>query len=357
MAEPYHADPNYRAGVVAVMSAQSSSMPPVVADLAPPPVTPLRYHHLGLVCRDVSASAAFYSQLGFAAGDSESGAAKGEGVFTLTHVKGLQLHLIQADDVSRDANGCDNVLMDFPTLKHPGHTHASWAVPSVPSVKAFMATLGIEPSGARSTLAIFVRDPDRTTLEFERNDGLDEPPEVFTPDHIADKRPLDHVGVRVGAPYDRHIEWYARHLGFTTKVAVYEPNLDPFKNFRPWVTRSAGGCDINWIINANSPSPAAGEAPVNVLCKDGVLRPGILYVAFAIAELDAPKVCAILRAAGVDALLDTDLPMGWGDFPASAVRVDAAAPTVMVRDLDGNIVRLVPSLAAHVSNLPLRCAE
>ena len=79
---------------------------------------------------------------------------------------------------------------------------------------------------------------DRTTLEFERNDGGDEPPAPFTSEHIADKRPLDHVGIRVCAPYQAHLEWYARHLGFNGLVRTYEANEDPLKNFPPWITRS-----------------------------------------------------------------------------------------------------------------------
>lgn len=244
---------------------------------------------------------------------------------------------MRADDLSFP----DNILMDRPTTKLPGHTHASWTVPSVPSAKAFLAASGIELSGTRSSLAVFVRDPDRTTLEFERNDGQDEPPPVFLPSHIGHRRPLDHVGIRVRAPYERHTEFYARHLGFIALVMSYEPNTEPLKNMPPWITRSDAGVDINFIINANS----GGGPTDNALCgPGGVLRPGILYAAFAIAERDAMAVAGRLRAAGVDAILDTELASApWGDLPAKAVRVLPGAPTVLLRDLDGNLLRLVMS--------------
>ena len=155
------------------------------------------------------------------------------------------------------------------------------------------------------------------------------------------------MGIRIRAPYDLHVEWYARHLGFGAKCRTYEPNPDPLKNFPPWVTASVtptSRVDINWIINANTPplalpGGAAGEG--NVLCQGGALRAGILYAAFGIRE-EAGGVCAALQAAGVDCILDTELAAGaqWADFPRDAVYVGEQA-SVLVRDLCGNYVRLV----------------
>jgi hypothetical protein len=184
-----------------------------------------------------------------------------------------------------------------------------------------------------------VRDPDRTTLEFERNDGGDVPPAGgLDGTHVGSGKPLDHVGIRVRAPYDRHLEHYTK-LGFTYLVNSYKANEDPLKNMPPWVTRSAAGCDINWIINANT-SPE-DETAENILVNGG-LRPGILYAAFSIAERDAEAAASALVAVGVDAVLDTKLALGWKDFPADAVRA-LDRPTVLVRDLNGTILRLVPS--------------
>jgi hypothetical protein len=33
---------------------------------------------------------------------------------------------------------------------------------------------------------------------------------------------------------DRHLEWYARNLGFNGLVSKYDANPDPLKNFREW---------------------------------------------------------------------------------------------------------------------------
>lgn len=371
------------------------TFPSVLPANAPPPaVSCLRYHHLGLAVRSVDASAAYYAKLGFArlpgggAGEAgEAAPARGGGIVRLRNASGLELHLVQAD-----ADGADspaeptNVLMDCaPEAKAPGHTHASWTVPSVPGVKAFLASQGIELSGTRSTLAVFVRDPDRTTLEFERNDGGDDAPAEFAAHMIGNARPLDHVGVRVRPPYPRHAEHYARCLGFNRMVATYEPSADAAANLRPWVTRTEAGVDVNFILNATTAPPAGGEAAENALLAGGVVRPGILYAAFAVAEADAADAAARLRAAGGDAALDVDVAAGaaWGGFPADVVRagtrtregiegiVAAAAaahavpphpfsnptparrqvrlfdgaPTVLFRDLCGSVVRLVPTPA------------
>ena len=36
-------------------------------------------------------------------------------------------------------------------------------------------------------------------------------------------------------------------------------------------------CDINFIINCNTPIPDSGENTENILFAGGVLRPGIVY--------------------------------------------------------------------------------
>lgn len=147
---------------------QTTSGFPAVIEGIEPSATALRFHHLGVVCRDPAASAAFYARFGFHIVDGgDVSAARGAGIVRLGHSNGLELHLIQAD-APPDSPEPRNILMDTPDLKYPGHTHGSWSVPSVPGVKAFLEAQGIPLSGTRSTLAVFVRDLDRTTLEFER---------------------------------------------------------------------------------------------------------------------------------------------------------------------------------------------
>ena len=74
----------------------------------------------------------------------------------------------------------------------------------------FLCTsLGIAISGDRiragKLYGIFARDPDRTTLEFEKNHG--EPENVVvTRDMIGYPQRMDHVGIRVHDPEEVRIE-------------------------------------------------------------------------------------------------------------------------------------------------------
>jgi len=350
--EAHSVSKEYRDRVVGMFGRAITDFPLITEDV--PLVTPLFYHHLAIAVSDVPAAAAFYGKLGFSATEAVGAHPR---ILELRGAGGLILHLVRADEPLPEAG--KNILMDYATVKHPGHTHASWSVPSVPAVKALLEAAGVPLSGTRSSLAVFVRDTDRTTLEFERNDGGDEPPAEVSPAMIGFKsageaRTMDHVGIRVRAPLDRHVTWYAAKLGFHRLVNKYEANPDPLRNMPPWVTRSAAGADINLIINANTPAPAAeagGEGAENVLLAGGRVRPGILYPAFAIAEGDAAAVAARLREGGVDAAVDADLLAGgaWGDFPAAALRALEGGPTVLVRDLNGSVIRLVPTAAAAVA--------
>jgi catechol 2,3-dioxygenase-like lactoylglutathione lyase family enzyme len=349
----------YRATVVAMQDPDLSRYAKVLpAGGAAPATHVLRHHSLALGCTSPPASVAFYAKLGLA---EVAGGGGGGGVRRLLAPGGLLVDVVPAAAgaplpagaaAALAAAGAGaaqppaNVLMDVAGWKPAGHTHASWSVPSVPAARAFLEAAGIAISGTRSTLAIFARDVDRTTLEFERNDGGDEPGAFTGAGAIGRGKPLDHVGARVRAPLDRHLQFWARTMGFNHVVHRYEPDADPLKNFAPFVTRTDAHCDINFIVNCNTPPPAAGEAAEGVLWEGGVLRPGILWVGYAIAERDAGAALAALRAAGADAVLDTELMAGaeWGGFPAAAaVRAIDGGPTIFLRDLCGNVVRLVPS--------------
>lgn len=61
-----------------------------------------------------------------------------------------------------------NILMDMPRdSKFPGINHMSFGVPSVSSTLAYLEESGVSiASGTRGSLAIFVRDPSRNTLEL-----------------------------------------------------------------------------------------------------------------------------------------------------------------------------------------------
>jgi hypothetical protein len=328
--------------VVTLQPAAQKVYTPVLAnEEAKPAVRVLRFHSLGLAVSCLPATTAFYALLGFTAASSET--------TTLKHVtNGLELHICMATDLSRT----DNWLMDSASSKAPGHTHASWSVPSVPGVKTFLERLAVPVSGTRNTLAVFVRDPDRTTLEFERNDGGDDAPAVFSSDMIGSMKPLDHVGIRTRAPHRRHLEFYARNFGFTRLVRFYDVDPDPLKNGSPMITRTETNCDVNFIPNANTEPEDGIEATENLLLPgNGVICPGILYAAFTIGDgVTAEQACERLQANGVDAVLDTELKKGsvatWANFPPSALRLLDSGPTVMARDLNGTFIRLVPQLEA-----------
>ena len=174
-----------------VISMQTRKDFPLITEKVPA-VTVLKYHSLGMAVSDVSASTAFYGKLGFEPTAAADGASASPIRVLRSSAGKLYLHLIPAVPL---VDG-KNLLMDYPTSKPPGHTHASWSVPSVPAVKSLLDTLGVPLSGTRSTLAVFVRDLDRTTLEFERNDGGDEPPLHINAHMIGHCRPMDHVGIR-----------------------------------------------------------------------------------------------------------------------------------------------------------------
>lgn len=345
----YTADAGYKEKVLA-MQKPPTSYPRVLAEDDKPLINCIRYHSIGMSVSNIAESFSFYSKIGFDAIDKSaldralSGVpCKGNDILVLKNRLGLELHLIQADE---PLEGNQNLLMDFPTEKPPGHTHASWSVCSVPGIMRLMEELTIPLSGTRSTLAIFIRDPDRTTLEFERNDGGDDVPEIFTKDMIGYHTTLDHVGTRVRAPLDRHVQFYAKTFGFEFLVNKYEANPEPLKNMPPWITRTRHGCDINFIINCNTIIPDAGESTENILFAGGLLRPGIIYPTFEIEE-DVLIALSNLQTNGIDAILDTELKSGspWGEFPSSAVRLFDTKSTLLVRDLNGNIIRLITRAA------------
>ncbi len=170
----------YRESVVKLMSTPLSDFPMLTSMTAP--VSVLRYHHLGLTVHSVATSIAYYTRLGFEPLPTDV-PFSGQSIVRLENKIGMELHLIPSD---RPIEEEKNILMDFPLHKPPGHTHASWSVCSVPETKKFLESIGCQISGTRSTLALFTRDPDRTTLEFERNDGGDDKPETFLPEMIGE---------------------------------------------------------------------------------------------------------------------------------------------------------------------------
>lgn len=86
-----------------------------------------------------------------------------------------------------------------------------------------------------------------------------------------------------------------------------------------------------------------------MLSRGGLLSPGIFYAALLVKETDARDIVARLRAGGVAAALDSELEGWWPGCPPSAVRpLGDGRETVLVRDLNGALLRIVPSPVAVV---------
>mmetsp|Transcript_11703 Transcript_11703/g.17729 ORF Transcript_11703/g.17729 Transcript_11703/m.17729 type:complete len:307 (+) Transcript_11703:102-1022(+) len=295
------------------------------------PIAPvIRYAHLGIAVTDFTQSIDFFSRLGFellSCGSSHMRVMKNKG--------GLDLHLFQCDQNISDGK---NLLMDMQGIKYPGHTHAAFSVPTVPGVKAYFENNGVGISGTRGVsaertlAAVFVRDPDRTTFEFENNFGPDEDVEV-TGDMLGYPQSIDHVGIRVSNPEERWV-WYAEKLGFNISISKYVANEDPLKNTHPWICRTDTGAIINFLVNANT------SADGNILCNeaDGV-RPGIVYIAYEVE--DVGTAAERLTAAGVEVVWDKELETaGWG-LRDRHILYPTDKQSIFIRDGDLNLVRLV----------------
>mmetsp|Transcript_42874 Transcript_42874/g.85971 ORF Transcript_42874/g.85971 Transcript_42874/m.85971 type:complete len:207 (+) Transcript_42874:156-776(+) len=153
----------------------------------------IRFAHIGLAVSNVAEAESFYAKVGYRrVWPYRPG--------VLVNSGGLELHMMQAEKPSPAAG---NVLMDMPDdAKFPGINHMSFGVRSVLATRTYLEGSGIEISGTRANLAVFVRDPDRTVLEFERNDGGNEDGLVVTADVLSavPRGGIDHVGIRVSNP-------------------------------------------------------------------------------------------------------------------------------------------------------------
>lgn len=238
----------------------------------------IKYVDLGIAVSNIEVSKSFYETIGFSL-VNEPKPQSSSHVTVMQNKGGLQLHLFACDEGITDDK---NLLMDYPTEKYPGHTHASVFVPNVESTRNYFETVGVKITGERkhneNLKSLFSRDPDKTTWEFERNFGESEDV-VITPSVIGGIQPIDHIGIRVTNPNEA-IKFYSNKLGFIQMVSKYEPNPEPLKNFPPWITRTLSVIDINFIINANMFSSP------NILIKDNKVRPGIVYVTYGVKNLD-----------------------------------------------------------------------
>lgn len=140
---------------------------PLISE-AEPAVVVAGFHSLAVTCSDRTASTVFYSKIGFVAMPEKTT----DAITVLRNKGGMEIHLAVCD---KGVDDNQNILMDYSTNKYPGHTHASFVVPNVAAARTYLESQDIAISGDRTRAgklyAVFARDPDRTTLEFERNHG------------------------------------------------------------------------------------------------------------------------------------------------------------------------------------------
>jgi lactoylglutathione lyase len=127
-----------------------------------------RVDHIGIRVRDLDRALGFYRVLGFELAHR----ATGDDVAIVRNANGVELNLIfNAKAGDPDAN----ILMDMPE-KFPGYTHMALRVSSIPATIAVLnahnirITQGPVSFGEAGHVSVFVRDPDRNTIELRGRD-------------------------------------------------------------------------------------------------------------------------------------------------------------------------------------------
>ena len=135
-------------------------------------ITIERVDHIGVRVRDAERALAFYAVLGFEVKQKVDF----DAVIIIRNAQDVELNLVvNADD---DHPG-SNILMDVET-RHAGLTHMALRVRSIPETMAVLKkhdiaiTQGPVMFGRDGHVSLFVRDPDRNTIELRaRAEDLD----------------------------------------------------------------------------------------------------------------------------------------------------------------------------------------
>ena len=135
-------------------------------------VTIERVDHIGVRVRDADRALAFYAVLGFEVKQK----VEFDAVIIIRNAQDVELNLVvNANDDPPDCN----ILMDVET-KHAGLTHMALRVPSIPETMAVLKkhdiaiTQGPVMFGRDGHVSLFIRDPDRNTIELRaRAEDLD----------------------------------------------------------------------------------------------------------------------------------------------------------------------------------------
>ena len=120
--------------------------------------------HIGIRVRDLNRSINFYKNLGFEVIHTTTF----DEVIIIRNSAGVELNLVVN---ANSAEGDHNILMDS-DIKYPGHTHLALSVLSITETIKSLKRSGIEITqgpvefGQDGHVSVFIRDPDRNTLEL-----------------------------------------------------------------------------------------------------------------------------------------------------------------------------------------------
>ncbi len=123
-----------------------------------------RVDHIGIRVADVDRAIAFYNLFGF----ETMREAENDDVVVMRNSKDVEINIIFNANNTNDNN---NILMDVPD-KYPGFTHVAFRVDSIAKTVATLHENNIEITqgpvafGLDGHVSVFLRDPDRNTLEL-----------------------------------------------------------------------------------------------------------------------------------------------------------------------------------------------
>ncbi|HCO99939.1 MAG: glyoxalase [Alphaproteobacteria bacterium] len=120
--------------------------------------------HIGIRVSDLDHAMAFYELFGFKVIHK----ADNDSVAVVENDAGVELNLVFN---ASDDNGGDNILMDV-AAKYPGFTHVAFRVDSIADSIRLINENNIEITqgpvkfGRGGHVSVFLRDPDRNTIEL-----------------------------------------------------------------------------------------------------------------------------------------------------------------------------------------------
>lgn len=123
-----------------------------------------RVDHIGVRVTDLDRALAFYALLGFGGAKL----ADGDAVAVIRNAEDVELNIVYN---AAPGTGTSNILMDVPE-KYPGYTHVAFRVASIAEAIRMLRDNDIEITqgpvsfGRDGHVSVFLRDPDRNTIEL-----------------------------------------------------------------------------------------------------------------------------------------------------------------------------------------------